>query len=762
MRKWYKGDPNYGVAMTPGEVTPCDATFYSSASSNGKPYLEVEYASLAGVEGYWSFDSVSAGRAGTGQVNLATGNMVFMHSDTAMNGARMPVSVTHVYNSCDSSVDAFGCGYGWRTNFHQTLHKEYLDEKVQYVLTDGDGTEHWFKGNSDASTKFYDQSGLSMELVPGTTSITIRDKGDNVMTFPLISETPTAANPVTGKVLISSIADACGNTITVTSTGMKITQITDGAGRCTVYDYDNNDRLIAIRASWQLDTQDTPSVRFTYTDGNLTGIQYEDGNSSTYTYNQGMAQGVAHQLLTHAVGPEAIIADFTYGNTNVLYGLPHVVLTSKCWDGVSAVASHTAYEYGANLCLVTDQLTNNSLRYHFNDNGNCTSVDDGLGYAIFAEYDQSGANADAPINHATSTSRIQRVVNNLLKDGLLCKTSGSAWTKYGTGTVEQIINDGGFGRYQRKFTVTNGNTAYLRQTVSVEAEKIYTLSGYAQSFGAKAYLRVTAGNETFQSIPVETLGTETQTDLERTQVTFTVPTGVTSINCDMVVEGTASGTIAWWDSAQLEEGETANHVNLIENSVMNRTASSGLPDNWVPDDISGSFLSYQPRANCTVPMPDHLPGNALRVAGRFDRTIRGYQTINIAGSAGDKLTIGGWVSSYAKRLDAVNHIYCRLHVWFCHTNASGWSQWGLGGWADFNHEEGIWQFACGSVTAPIDYRWIRVGISLNKQLNYAEFSNLFLYKEQYGTDIVYDEKGNRKKSTAPSGITGQSTYDPYN
>ena len=34
--------------------------------------------------------------------------------------------------------------------------------------------------------------------------------------------------------------------------------------------------------------------------------------------------------------------------------------------------------------------------------------------------------------------------------------------------------------------------------------------------------------------------------------------------------------------------------------------------------------------------------------------------------------------------------------------------------------------------------------------------------DPYGTDIVYDEKGNRKKSTAPSGITGQSTYDPYN
>ena len=49
-----------------------------------------------------------------------------------------------------------------------------------------------------------------------------------------------------------------------------------------------------------------------------------------------------------------------------------------------------------------------------------------------------------------------------------------------------------------------------------------------------------------------------------------------------------------------------------------------------------------------------------------------------------------------------------------------------------------------------------------QQMNFADFTNMFVYKEAYGTDYVYDTKGNRKKRTAPSGITGNATYDSCN
>ncbi len=64
-----------------------------------------------------------------------------------MNGNRLPVSVTHYYNSCNCDKDEFGMGYGWRTSLHQTLHKVLYNGEVEFVYTDGDGTEHFFKKN---------------------------------------------------------------------------------------------------------------------------------------------------------------------------------------------------------------------------------------------------------------------------------------------------------------------------------------------------------------------------------------------------------------------------------------------------------------------------------------------------------------------------------------------------------------------------------------------------------------------------------------
>ena len=47
-------------------------------------------------------------------------------------------------------------------------------------------------------------------------------------------------------------------------------------------------------------------------------------------------------------------------------------------------------------------------------------------------------------------------------------------------------------------------------------------------------------------------------------------------------------------------------------------------------------------------------------------------------------------------------------------------------------------------------------------MNFADFSNIFLYKEAYGSDYVYDAKGNRNSRTSTAGNTGHSTYDDYN
>ena len=308
-RKWYLGE-NHGVQLSAPESESSFSQLHSSETAN-QPYLVLEYASLAGLESYLTYDHQSAGLAGTGSVSLVNGNLIFSHADTAMNGNRLPVSITHYYNSCDSDKDEFGMGYGWRTSLHQTLHKVLYNGEVEFVYTDGDGAEHFFKKNEDDQKKYFDQSGLSLTLEVVDKNITITDKGDNVMTFPMVSDTPTEDAPETAKVLIQKIQDAVGNEVTVTALAdspLKIASVTEGAGRVTTFHYMDG-RCDRIQTPWQ-DAENC--VRFEYANGALVKILHEDNRASEYVYNE----EIGYHLLKTAYGADGAFVEYAYTNTD--------------------------------------------------------------------------------------------------------------------------------------------------------------------------------------------------------------------------------------------------------------------------------------------------------------------------------------------------------------------------------------------------------------------------------------------------------------
>ena len=74
--------------------------------------MTINYVSLAGLEDYLVYEDQDVGRAGVGHVSLYNGNLIFERQDTSSSGNRMPVSVSHVYNSCYRQGDAFGAGAG--------------------------------------------------------------------------------------------------------------------------------------------------------------------------------------------------------------------------------------------------------------------------------------------------------------------------------------------------------------------------------------------------------------------------------------------------------------------------------------------------------------------------------------------------------------------------------------------------------------------------------------------------------------------------
>lgn len=776
-RKWYLGE-NHGVQLSAPESESSFSQLHSSETAN-QPYFVLEYASLAGLESYLTYDHQSAGLAGTGSVSLVNGNLIFSHADTAMNGNRLPVSVTHYYNSCDSDKDEFGMGYGWRTSLHRTLHKVLYNGEVEFVYTDGDGTEHFFKKNKDDQKKYSDQSGLSLTLEVGDENITITDKGDNVMTFPLVSENPTEDAPETAKVLIQKIQDAIGNEVTVTALAgspLKIASVTDGANRVTTLHYTDG-RCDRIQTPWQ---NENSCVRFNYYNEETLYITHEDGRMSKYEY--ALANG--YHLLVSASAIEQHIknqedkklADVTYkySNTNAIDGLPHCI-THATVTGMkndeTLTAANVSYTYGNHMALVKDEISGKTLRYHFNDDGNQTSVDDELGYAMYTRYDRTDDNANAPINHATERSRMQRVVRNLLLDPM-CEENSSVWEKSSTGTITRDQSTRQFGLVSYRLTIWSSDCVYVRQAVTLTPGKSYTLSGYVRSGGPRGVMRVayTVGNETFtlDSEPGKVWEKTDNMPYERVSVSFTLPENAEPkvycmAYCDMQ-NGFAGGN-CWFDAMQLEEGLTLNHFNMVQNSDFSAVGTDGKPKAWTVGSNSNSYVSVLPLDDekDIFHAPDclkHDNTQKIHLLGRYDRTVTYYQQFRHYGKIGDRFTVGGWCSSFAKKNDPDNYIYCRITVQFTSADpVTDKSYWATGGSAVFNAEEGNWQFASAGIVAPNNCTYIRVVLQMNRQMNFADFTGIYLYPEAFGTQYVYDKNGNRKTRKMLYGGQEKSEFD---
>jgi len=87
------------------------------------------------------------------------------------------------------------------------------------------------------------------------------------------------------------------------------------------------------------------------------------------------------------------------------------------------------------------------------------------------------------------------------------------------------------------------------------------------------------------------------------------------------------------------------------------------------------------------------------------------------------------------------------------------SYWATGGSAVFNAEEGNWQFASAGIVAPNNCTYIRVVLQMNRQMNFADFTGIYLYPEAFGTQYIYDKNGNRKTRKMLYGGQEKSEFD---
>ena len=738
-RGWYLKDANgnsknFGVALRrPPEVTTggnyVEWTGCKHNSSKG-PCVIVNYVSHAGRKNWWQYESMSAGRAGSAYVDLFNGNLVFEHADGATTGNRMPVAISHVYNSCLSESNPVSCGNGWRTSMHQSVCKKAIGSTNYYVWTDGDATEHFFA--ISGSQPYADAEGMSLKLTTTSAELTITDKGDTKLVFPL----PADAN----QKFLLRMADACGNSASLSyDASGRLTGVTDGVGRVTTLTYNAAGLLSQIAVPGR------PAVTYSYTGTQLTGVGYGDiTGRTTYAYEE------TSNMLVSAVNYDGVRVDLTYEGLNAYDSaaidnyaaqVRRVVAMETLSDSIRGAKQRFDYEHmTTKVTSVTNAASEEgkTITYQFNNAGNVVCCFDELGYA------QSNTFSASVANQQTSASRLKRVVINLLPN--LDFASGWTTTKGATGdAAARDTSVRCLSMPSLKLTKTSAAETRHCQTATVPAAGLYTFSAYVKNTAAlasgKLFLRIRSGSTVYESRPVTGTTAAFHTDSaadgwDRLYVTANLPAG--SVTLELV--STAPSGSAWFSCPQLETGSIANHVNLLVNSDFARSTASGsryFPTDWaVQNGVTSSALNGIVSKSASG-MPDALSGQAARIlALPYQGNQSMLQYINSAGKAGDVFVVGGWSSALSVASGSGN-FEPKMVIRFEKGGAFLDCQF-----RKFSTARVGWQFGCWAVSAPGDYDRVLIGVCYERNAQTGMFSNLFVHREEFGQSFAYDANKN--------------------
>ncbi len=728
-RGWYTGE-NTGVMLkATDEIESAKSNnwkaFYTADydkyDETTWPYLFITFRNSNGLEDYWNYTASSAGRAGTGYVNNYSGNLTWIHSDIGFSGNRMPVTISHVYNTNDSAQNSFGLGYGWRTNFNQTVsqetwHSGTSQEVTYYVWTDGDGTKHYFP--NQVADGYKDEDGLELTLSISGSNKTITDKNGNKSHFDSQGRLYKLENNQATK---SNI------TITYQSTSSKlITKITDGAGR--VYNFTYSNGLLTRISYVGKGSTELAYVSFGYSGSKLATITDKDGEVSSFVYDSA-------NFMTGATDIDGYKLQYSYST-----GSPKRVVGIQEYDGTTA-GGNLSIEYAHNQTTFKDHNENVEIM-QFNDWGNVISVQDGQGRAQYSQYARNDyTDNTSKANQMQLSSKLQNTVINLFKDNSF--ELGTTWSALSTDVTSAVAADTAYyGTKSLKMTrATPGAASGVRYTSGVfVGTDTFTFSAYVKTDAtASAYLSITTSNgEVFNSKVLQP-----GSDWTRLQVTCTA-SEYGNLYAQLMT--TTAGTV-YMDCVQFERAAIASRYNLVNNGDF-RYGDHG----WTRGSL---FTSTEKCVTATSAGPG-INGTVYNITGDPDACKHLYQTVNVSGGAGDTYVVAGWAIGDSAPLYN-NSRQFSLVITFLNTDGTI-----TRGFAKFNPDTDSsngWQYAAGVAIADKTYSAIHVEAQYDNNVNNAYFDAIQLFKEEFGSSYTYDDKGNVKSVVDLQKQTTAYEYD---
>ncbi len=731
VNKWHNGSStNYGIMLKLHDeettVTSSKQVYYFAKQStyygSVSKFVEITYRNATGLEDYWSYTTQEFGKYGTGYVNNYNGNLVYIHDDVSFNSLINGFTLSHVYNTNLSSTGTGYYGSGWKLNLVQKLEPITVtgNSSVKYVYTDGDGTRHYFVQNSDG--KIVDEDGLGYtysDISEGQLKRKITDKNGTILKF-------DSSN------YLCHIIDTNGNTINLNYSSRSgaenyLSSITTSSGGYIKLNYNSDYTLSSITDNANRITT------YKYESGNLTEIQYPDGTKLKFKYC-GYVDGMSSSIhwLHDIIAPDG--KQLRYGN----YPQSGKIYSARYTDENLVLSSQAYFFYSHNQTRILDH-NNKNVYYQFDTVGRATCVYDSQQNIYNQSYNATVASGSQIFcnNKLKTTPNGTVYINNLLSNGVFTDNL-TDWSFYKENPDSQIsiVTDKGLLTSKSVKISSEGDTieVIIQQRPTISAERTYTLSGYlklenvqSERDGAGIEIVVAGGSKTkyyYSNLITGTTDTEVDNGFRHISRTMTLEEGeyIERISAGLY---NASGTV-YIDSLQLEEGDTGNHINFVENSSFEKTSgANGTPFGFVDN--------YNDSLSGTSTITKYTGSNSHRICGSANENRYLLQQFTFNGKAGDVYSFGGW----AKGNPAPKKENTKFNMLLRFIYVDGTSEW-IAKW--FNTYVADWQFVMDTVIAKKDYTSIEI-YCCYLNVNTAYFDNIFLYRDTMQA-YTYDNKGN--------------------
>ncbi len=818
-KKWYDGTANnYGVAFD--SVTydfytgtnPVRVMFSSSEYTSGAtPVFTIVYRDSKGVEDYYTYQTYSAGNAGTAYISDYTSELTLIKNDLSYSNASVGLDVYHTYNTVYagkyftynssegiSSINtlpfnAMRFGDGWKLNIQETVKYIGIEDSHYLVYNDADGTDHYFP--YQGSGVYHDEDGLGLTLTSryymdlGITSYYMTDGYGNSKEF------------MSG--LLTEMIDVNGNTIRIyytSSTNSIPTNHPTGDGtevisHITVKTADQDIEETVMTFSFNSSTKclssitnaidnTTTSFNYTYNSTNgtylLTGVINTDGTTTTYTYTDG--------LMTRAYDTTS-----SYGyNFEYLTGTSKVSFVEEYANSIIGKQYKFENEFGFH-CVVTyggkdgfisaygdanTVLDNTVTDYVFDYSGRTISSatrtysDMVLLSSSNVEYLDPGDNLSTQNNLVGRTFSSSQKASSHIKNGSF-ETGTSGWTSLTSSTSKAHS-----GIYSAKLTGSSSGEVCISQTpemtfrYSLDGTAYYVFSAYINTSEMTAvtddggvYIKLVRPNGT--EIKSDVIRVKTSNDAQNGWIQLSVLFDSSYYDATAYLCATGVTGNVYFDDVQIGFSHSPSVYSYLQNG--------GMELGWI-SETSSTYDSWTYMSNGNLNIQHNHSADAIQgwryftIEGNPLYTSRVSQTAYLNETGYSAYALSGWAK--ATSVFGADSMFAMKAVVTYSNNLSEEFVF------DFNPESTEWQYNEGliepfSTITDEDQRDTYVNMLVAGTLSISTIQVSFVYDYNSGTACIdefnlvktsstsyaYNEDGDVTKEIAGTDVTTY-TYDP--